>query len=73
MRLPGADRPYRLLILGANGVFGQRVVRRLTQCANLEIAVGCRTRVKAKTLARTMGNNVNPVWGDLRDRNELNA
>jgi hypothetical protein len=66
-----AFSPYRLVLFGANGVFGRRVLKRLSSIPTLKIGAACRTKEQAVRLAREFGSKIDPLWGDARNAAEV--
>ena len=65
--------PYRFVLFGASGVFGRRVLNRLTALPNVEVGVVCRKKEQAIDLVRPFGPAVIPLWGDVHRKEEVRA
>ena len=63
----------RILIFGANGVFGRRTLRRLLLVPNLELRAVCRSHAQANLLANTFGPRVVPLQGNVDSLGEVRA
>ncbi len=59
--------PIRLLVFGANGVFGRRTLRRLSLLPELEINAVCRSKDQALALAKSIGPTIVPLWGNVHN------
>lgn len=55
MRSSVTDRPLRVLILGATGVFGSRLTERLAKEPGFSLILAARDRAKLEALARQLG------------------
>jgi hypothetical protein len=65
------SKPVRILIFGANGVFGRRTLRRLSLVQNLELRAVCRSRAQASLLADTFGSRVVPFQGNVNSLDDV--
>ncbi|OQW60029.1 MAG: hypothetical protein BVN28_09655 [Nitrospira sp. ST-bin4] len=65
------SNPKRILIFGANGVFGRRTLRRLSTVHNLELRAVCRSQKQADLLAQTFGSRVVPLRGNVDNLDEV--
>lgn len=63
--------PRRILIFGANGVFGRRTLRRLSLVQDLELRAVCRSREQANLLAQMFGPRVIPLQGNVDNLDEV--
>lgn len=69
--LPLHSTPVKILIFGANGVFGRRTLRRLSVINNLELRAVCRSQRQADLLAATFGPRVIPLQGNVDNLHEV--
>jgi nucleoside-diphosphate-sugar epimerase len=65
------SNPKRILIFGANGVFGRRTLRRLSTIQNLELRAVCRFQEQANQLADTFGPRVIPLQGNVNNLGQV--
>lgn len=65
------SKPVRILIFGANGVFGRRTLRRLSLIKNLELRAVCRSQEQADLLAATFGPRIIPLQGNVDTLSEV--
>lgn len=63
--------PTRILVFGANGVFGRRTLRRLSLIKNLELRAVCRSQGQADLLAATFGPRIIPLQGNVDNLSEV--
>ena len=63
----------KLIVFGANGVFGRRTLRRLSILPELEIGAVCRSKEQANALAKEIGYNVIPLWGDVYNIHDVRS
>ena len=71
---PGSGREtVRVVVFGANGVFGRRTLRRLSSISTLELGAVCRTKEQALLLTKTLGPRVTPLWGNVHRLEDVQA
>jgi len=65
--------PCRLVIFGANGVFGRRIIKGLATLDGLQIGAVCRTKQQAIALTQEFRPSVSPLWGDVHCWSEVRS
>ena len=65
--------PYRILILGGYGIFGQRIARRLAQSKDMHITLAGRHLDKAEAFKNTLGKENVPALIDVVQCDVRNA